>query len=70
MHDVGRHRATALVGAPQLVHAGFVDKGHGSTPVSMLNDVNLIEREPDGIIIPWNGPLFVIGLAVVPALAA
>lgn len=55
-------------------YAGYVDKAHGvSSPVSHSNDVNLIEREPYGvvgIIIPWNGPLFVIGLAVAPALAA
>jgi aldehyde dehydrogenase (NAD+) len=55
-------------------YAGFVDKAHGlSTPVSNLNDLNFVEREPYGvvgIIIPWNGPLYVIGLAVAPALAA
>lgn len=55
-------------------YAGYADKAHGlSTPVSNLADLNFVEREPYGvvgIIIPWNGPLYVIGLAVAPALAA
>ena len=55
-------------------YAGFVDKANGqSTPVSMSNDVNLIEREPFGvvgIILTWNGPLFQIGTVGAPALAA
>jgi len=56
-------------------YAGYVDKAHGQTsPVSNLpNDLQLIEREPYGvvgIIVPWNGPLFVIGMNVAPALAA
>ncbi|MBB5917654.1 acyl-CoA reductase-like NAD-dependent aldehyde dehydrogenase [Nocardia transvalensis] len=55
-------------------YAGYIDKAHGaSTPVSGKFDVNLIEREPYGVvgvIAPWNGPLVVIGLAVAAALAA
>ncbi len=55
-------------------YAGFIDKAHGvSTPVSNNFDINLIEREPYGVvgvIAPWNGPLVCIGLNVVPALAA
>ena len=41
--------------------AGYVDKPHGSsTPVQGSFDVNLIEREPYGVvgvIAPWNGHL-------------
>jgi len=55
-------------------YAGYVDKAHGlSTPVSGGFDVNIVEREPYGVvavITPWNGPMVVIGLAVAPALAA
>lgn len=55
-------------------YAGYADKAHGSTtPVSGTFDVNLVEREPYGVvgvITPWNGPLVVIGSAVAPALAA
>lgn len=55
-------------------YAGFVDKAHGSsTPVSNRFDLNLIEREPYGVvgvIAPWNGPLVTVGLIVAPALAA
>ncbi|MCG3754004.1 aldehyde dehydrogenase family protein [Amycolatopsis sp. Poz14] len=55
-------------------YAGWVDKGHGqSVPGTAPSDVNLVEREPYGVvgvIIPWNGPLFQIGMNVVPALAA
>jgi len=54
--------------------AGYVDKPHGSsTPVNGSFDVNLIEREPFGvvgIIAPWNGALVVAGSCVAPALAA
>ncbi len=54
--------------------AGYVDKPHGSsTPVSESFDVNLIEREPYGVvgvIAPWNGALVVAGSCVAPALAA
>lgn len=54
--------------------AGYVDKPHGSsTPVSGSFDVNLIEREPYGVvgvIAPWNGALVVAGSCVAPALAA
>ena len=43
--------------------AGYVDKPHGaSTPVNGSFDVNLIEREPYGVvgvITPWNGALAV-----------
>ena len=56
-------------------YAGYVDKAQGqSTPVSNFpQDLQLIEREPYGVvgvIVPWNGPLFVIGMNVAPALAA
>lgn len=54
--------------------AGYADKPHGSsTPVSESFDVNLIEREPYGVvgvIAPWNGALVVAGSCVAPALAA
>ena len=54
--------------------AGYVDKPHGvSTPVAESFDVNLVEREPYGVvgvITPWNGALVVIASCVAPALAA
>lgn len=54
--------------------AGYVDKiGGSSTPVSGSFDVNLVEREPYGVvavIAPWNGSLAVAGSCVAPALAA
>lgn len=54
--------------------AGYVDKPHGSSaPVSGCADVNLIEREPYGVvgvIAPWNGSLVVAASCVAPALAA
>jgi acyl-CoA reductase-like NAD-dependent aldehyde dehydrogenase len=54
--------------------AGYVDKPHGTTtPVAESFDINLIEREPYGVvgvITPWNGSLVVIGSCVAPALAA
>jgi aldehyde dehydrogenase (NAD+) len=54
--------------------AGYVDKPHGSsTPVTGSFDVNLIEREPYGVvavITSWNGSLVVTGSCVAPALAA
>jgi aldehyde dehydrogenase (NAD+) len=54
--------------------AGYVDKPHGtSTPVHGSFDINLIEREPYGVvgvITPWNGSLVVTGSCVAPALAA
>jgi acyl-CoA reductase-like NAD-dependent aldehyde dehydrogenase len=54
--------------------AGYVDKPHGtSTPVTGSFDINLIEREPYGVvgvITPWNGSLVVTGSCVAPALAA
>lgn len=54
--------------------AGYVDKPHGaSTPVAGSSDINLVEREPYGVvgvIAPWNGSLVVIGSCVAPALAA
>ena len=54
--------------------AGYVDKPHGvSTPVNGSFDVNLIEREPYGVvgvITPWNGALAVAASCVAPALAA
>lgn len=54
--------------------AGYADKPHGSnTPVAGSFDVNLVEREPYGVvgvIAPWNGALVVAGACVAPALAA
>ena len=54
--------------------AGYADKPHGtSTPVAGSFDVNLIEREPYGVVgvlTPWNGSLVVTGSCVAPALAA
>jgi acyl-CoA reductase-like NAD-dependent aldehyde dehydrogenase len=54
--------------------AGYVDKPHGvSSPVNGSFDVNLIEREPYGVvgvIAPWNGSLAVAASCVAPALAA
>lgn len=54
--------------------AGYADKPHGtSSPVSGSHDVNLIEREPYGVvgvIAPWNGSLVVAGSCIPPALAA
>jgi acyl-CoA reductase-like NAD-dependent aldehyde dehydrogenase len=54
--------------------AGYVDKIHGATtPVTGSFDINLIEREPYGVvgvITPWNGSLVVTGSCVAPALAA
>lgn len=54
--------------------AGYVDKPHGSsTPVNGSFDINLVEREPYGVvavIAPWNGALAVAASCVAPALAA
>ncbi|PRC57812.1 aldehyde dehydrogenase, partial [Mycobacterium sp. ITM-2017-0098] len=54
--------------------AGYVDKPHGvSTPVNGSFDINLIERQPYGvvgIIAPWNGAPAVAASCVAPALAA
>jgi len=54
--------------------AGYIDKLHGATtPVTGSFDINLIEREPYGVvgvITPWNGSLVVSGSCVAPALAA
>jgi aldehyde dehydrogenase (NAD+) len=79
IRDKGVPRFISSIHPPQLVrwlryYAGWVDKQTGSvTPVSESTDLNLIERVPYGVvavIIPWNGPLFGIAMAVVPALAA
>ena len=55
-------------------YAGWIDKDTGQIPpVSFLPDLNLITYEPYGVvavIVPWNGPLCMMGQAVVPALAA
>ncbi|WAC54179.1 aldehyde dehydrogenase family protein [Gordonia sp. SL306] len=55
-------------------YAGHVDKAHGQTSeVSGKHDLNIIDREPYGVIgviAPWNGPMVVVGLNVAPALAA
>jgi acyl-CoA reductase-like NAD-dependent aldehyde dehydrogenase len=66
---------TAIMLESFLRHfAGYADKvGGSSTPVSGSFDVNLVEREPYGvvgIIAPWNGSLAVAGSCVAPALAA
>jgi acyl-CoA reductase-like NAD-dependent aldehyde dehydrogenase len=54
--------------------AGYADKPHGlSTPVDGSFDINLVEREPYGVvgvIAPWNGALVVAASCVAPALAA
>jgi aldehyde dehydrogenase (NAD+) len=54
--------------------AGYADKPHGATtPVTGSFDVNMIEREPYGVvgvITPWNGSLVVTGSCVAPALAS
>jgi aldehyde dehydrogenase (NAD+) len=54
--------------------AGYADKPHGtSTPVHGSFDINMIEREPFGVvgvITPWNGSLVVTGSCVAPALVA
>ncbi|MEO3756867.1 aldehyde dehydrogenase family protein [Mycobacterium sp. B14F4] len=54
--------------------AGYVDKAYGaSTPVDGSFDINLVEREPYGVVgvvAPWNGALAVAGSCVAPALAA
>ena len=78
VHDYGVPIATA--GNSSLAvqffqyYAGWVDKATGQVaPVSHSADSNLIEREPYGVvgvIVPWNGPLVGIGMAVAPALAA
>lgn len=55
-------------------YAGWIDKAAGQIPpVSYSPDLNLISEEPYGvvgIIVPWNGPLYVLGMAAAPALAA
>ena len=55
-------------------YAGWIDKVTGQTaPVPHSPDINMIEREPYGVvgaIIPWNGPLFATTMVVAPALAA
>jgi acyl-CoA reductase-like NAD-dependent aldehyde dehydrogenase len=63
--DLGLHETGQL---------DYVDKPHGSsTPVNGSFDINLIEREPYGVvavIAPWNGALAVAASCVAPALAA
>jgi aldehyde dehydrogenase (NAD+) len=55
-------------------YAGWIDKATGQTaPVMDSADINMIEREPYGVvgvIVPWNGPLVGVAMAVAPALAA
>lgn len=78
VHDYGvpvSFAGTAVLLERFLRHfAGYVDKPHGSsTPVHGSFDVNLIEREPYGVvavIAPWNGALAVAASCVAPALAA
>ena len=69
------YAGTALLLERFLRHfAGYVDKPQGSsTPVDGSFDVNLVERQPYGVvavIAPWNGALAVAGSCVAPALAA
>ena len=65
---------SVLLGRFLRYFAGYADKPHGSsTPVTGSFDVNLVEREPYGVvgvIAPWNGALVVAGSCVAPALAA
>ncbi|MCT7658080.1 aldehyde dehydrogenase family protein [Mycobacterium deserti] len=66
---------TALLLERFLRHfAGYVDKPLGSsTPVDGSFDINLVERDPYGVvgvIAPWNGALAVAGSCIAPALAA
>ncbi|WP_181783320.1 aldehyde dehydrogenase family protein [Pseudonocardia pini] len=55
-------------------YAGWIDKLAGQVPpVSYSGDLNIISEEPYGVvgvIVPWNGPMVMIGMAVAPALAA
>jgi acyl-CoA reductase-like NAD-dependent aldehyde dehydrogenase len=55
-------------------YAGWIDKRTGQIPpVSFSEDLSLIREEPYGVvgvILPWNGPMPMIGMAVAPALAA
>lgn len=55
-------------------YAGWVDKAAGQIPpVSYSPDLSLISEEPYGVvglIVPWNGPLMVIGMTGAAALAA
>ena len=77
-HDYGvpiSYAGNAIMLEQFLRHfAGYVDKPHGSsTPVSGSTDINLIEREPYGVvgvIAPWNGSLVVAASCAAPALAA
>lgn len=77
--DIGIPIGAAGVHPNQLVrflryYAGWMDKSFGyTTPVSQSRDVNMIDYEPYGVvavIVPWNAPLFILGMAVAPALAA
>jgi len=55
-------------------YAGWIDKRAGQLPpVSLSDDLNLIREEPYGVIgviLPWNGPMVMTGMAVSAALAA
>lgn len=69
------YAGTALLLERFLRHfAGYADRGHGSsTPVAGSFDLNLIEREPYGVVgvlTPWNGALAVAASCVAPAIAA
>jgi aldehyde dehydrogenase (NAD+) len=79
IEDNGNPKFISGLHPPQLVrwlryYAGWVDKVTGqTTPVSKSADLNLIVHEPYGVIaaiLPWNGPLYGIGMVVAPALAA
>ncbi len=68
-----RHRAYAGDGSCGISPATPTRPHGSSTPVSGSFDVNLVEREPYGVvgvIAPWNGSLAVAGSCVAPALAA
>ncbi|GAB1814506.1 aldehyde dehydrogenase family protein [Mycobacterium sp. MUNTM1] len=79
IEDNGNPKFISGIHPPQLVrwlryYAGWIDKITGQvTPVSRSEDLNMIVREPYGVIaaiLPWNGPLYGVAMVVAPALAA
>ena len=65
---------TASVAGACNYYAGLAETFHGLTlPVSVPNMVSYTLREPIGVvaaITPWNTPLVLLGLKLLPALAA
>jgi acyl-CoA reductase-like NAD-dependent aldehyde dehydrogenase len=64
-----------LVAADQFAYnAGWADKLTGDVvPTWPTPSLDYVTREPYGvvgIIIPWNGPVYALGMTVAPALAA